>query len=557
MRIQVFDKTNWALSKDNCLFGFKNLVIEGIELHGKGLRIPYHYEIDQFLPLMGGPQEFVVEWEHDKSEFLNDPHFRMFAFHLIYLAFAAPANFARKMEVNLDDSWAYLFEQDSEWEPVLQKMEAFFFHNMAIERDNMRYAMGHNSKGYAQPIQSIMGGVGFLLGNFHEEVEYGTVHPSALEAIEHGTGPFASFKWNEHLVDENSKVIVNMSYGKESLMTFYALRETVKLPADKILLSIFGHYGYTFQETYQKEAEKFPYNEHKLQYIKTNMLKVLAPICDVRYGGPVNALTTVYETINELAYFGEGVTHQLNGDEYDRHLPLVMRFSDKAKEDRKVYSYDYEQSPDFCRRLNEIQVDLGGIIRGSLMFGITGYQGQMMLDNYYHPGAMQKSCHTVHLHNGFNCGKCQKCKRVGVIKQIMASLHTVNYAPTYDQLLDLYRWTEEEFFISYMPIKDEFLHKQYAAMRVLIEQYLKLEDIETSMDQPPKLTVEMACEIIGKAAYSAERPPLLAPHLQEEFEAGLMTTALSIPNRGPVALLPGYADAERLAGVVGNPELMA
>jgi hypothetical protein len=547
LTIPVFDKTNWALSNGNCHFGFKALIIDGIELTGTSIRIPYHYEVDQFMQHMAGPQEFRAEWEHDKTEFLNDDKFRMFAFHLIYLAFAAPANFARRMEINLDSSWEHLFSEDTEYMDVLAKMEAFFYHNMAIERDNMRYALGHNSKGYAQPIQSIMGGLGFLIGNFHEEVDLDYVHPGAYEAIDKGTGDYASFKWSEHLIDESSKVIVNMSYGKESLMTFYALRETAKLPAANIPLSIFGHIGYTFQETYKDEAKKSPYNEHALQYIMTNMLKVIAPICDVRYGGPINMLTTVYETLNELAYFGEGVTHQMNGDEYDRHLPLMMRFSDKAKTERKVYSYDYEQSPDFCRRLNEVQVELGGIIRGSLMFGITGYQGQMMLDRVYHPGAMQKSCHTVHLHKGFNCGKCQKCTRVGVVKQIMASLHTVNYKPTYEQLLDLYRWTEEEFFISYMPIKDAFLHRQYAAMRRLIEEHLKPADIIFEPGSPPKMTLAMACEIIGETAYSDERPALFAPHLQKEFERALALEASATPFRADWLLEPGYAEAQKKA----------
>lgn len=523
-----FDKSDWPTSI-NGNYGFNHIHISGVELSPTSVIIRYRITPRNYMLHLGDAERALIyRWEHDKSEHLYDDNFLLTVVNLVYMSFAPIASFTRQLSFELPD----FIQQAVDSHPErFEQIRALFYSLVEVERDNTRHIMGLMPGGYITPTQSVLGGLGQLIGNVHAE------HPrEKLPKLD-----TSHFNWSDKPIDENSKVLVNMSFGKESLMTTYALRDTVGLKPENIGFTIFGHEKTGFQETYMELVKEAPYNEHPLQKITTNYLdQILVPACDVKIGGPINMLTHIYEMLNQLAYRGEGYTHLLCGDEYDRCLPEWIKFSPKSEHERLVYSYDYEQSPVYAYNLNQFQAMYpGGIVRGSLIYGITGYQAQMMLDRHYNLQGLQLSCHTAHEHGGKNCGVCQKCTRIGVIKSIMGNTATINYEPSQEQKQSLMAWSKEEFFISYMRVNSSFLDKQYLAMRKLVEDDLwGNHDVAPAPSAEPGITHIMAREYLGANAYSTEtslhssehpeRPILLAPHLHAKFVQALTDTANSL-----------------------------
>lgn len=528
--VREFDKSKWSITPVGA-YGFEKLRVNEIRLDPTGVQIDFEIHTRGYMEHLdvskAGVRTLKYQWQHNKASFLTNRQYLLTVLNLVYLSFSSLGNLAKRFEIDFSTgSGPALLQAANESPAEFGKIRALYYDILQVERNNMRHVMGLTSQGYIQPTNSTMGGLGSLVGDFHKpiaESDHG-VDTSVIEG---------EFPWADYPITRDSKCIVNMSFGKESLMTFYALRNLVQMPAENIPLTIFGHTDFGFQSTYLDMAKEFPYNEHPLQVILTNYLdKVLVPACDIKIGGPINMLTHIYEMLNQLAYFGEGVTHMLCGDEYDRSLPANIQFSRKAARPEKVYSYDYEQSPDFAAKLNWFQKDTGGFIRGSLLYGITGYQAQMLLDRVLDPQAKQTSCHSIHEFGGDNCGQCQKCIRVGTIKSIMGEVEkTLNYKPTFAQVEDILKWSVDEFFISYMPVDAPFLHRQYAAMSHLIKVNLEASKAKAE-GQAYALGMNRfddATSALGEHAFNEPgRPNLLSPELFVKFEQALMEAAGSL-----------------------------
>lgn len=275
------------------------------------------------------------------------------------------------------------------------------------ENRNMRYELGRNVNGYAPPSASIAGGISRILGR-----------AEAYSKLDTKPANNAIFSWADSALDSSSKPILNASFGKESLCTHKLLTDFIGIPEAEIGFAVFQHGRNDYQSSYPKLLEKYR-RTNVIRSVTSNFLdEVLEPYCDVRIGGPVCMLTHVFNLANRLAWFGMGMTHNLSGDEYERNLPVM------AQGVGKVYAYDYEQTPSLAFDMNELAQQLSKRTEtselppafGSLLYGITGYQAQLLLDKAFKYTGPQLSCHAAHKMGDKNCNRCQKCKRINFVK---------------------------------------------------------------------------------------------------------------------------------------------
>ncbi|TPG59974.1 hypothetical protein [Ewingella americana] len=479
--------------------GFSNIRILDVHYDMNGVVIDYQIDSKKYLAeMMNTPKKLVFNWGLLDTSDINPNDLNLnklklsrgdncqnavtfkqiqpLIYNLILQCFVGPVAFSSRLSFDLENDNIYtMIETVVENQDQAQLIVSAFYKTANIERNNMRYAMGATSKGYFEPLKNVQSGLAGLIGDFESEYEmpFGTEPLFNEHTEESGLRNTLSAK-----LSEDSEVAVNCSFGKESLFTYeFMMAFTGQAPH----ISVFQHItnddiaSGQYQSTYLKKVftdlgHKGDEDPRHIFICQSNFLSaLLEPICDVRLGAPICMLTHVFsmaQLINIKMNQSSKVDIQmlLSGDEYERSISQDVAITSQSTS--HIHTYDYEQSPDIANTINNIY---GNIMPnfGSIMYPITGYQGQMVLDKVFKYGHLQTSCHASHVHNGGNCGKCQKCLRIGTVKSL-AGTNNLDYKLTDKQISETVSWSSSDFFVTSMPAdKDEYLSKVHRSFEEL------------------------------------------------------------------------------------------
>ncbi|MCW6598821.1 hypothetical protein [Yersinia ruckeri] len=400
-------------------------------------------------------------------------------YNLILQSFAAPVAFSGKLTFDTNSRRVNdMLEAVHANTPLAREIMNSFFKVANIERNNMRYAMGATSQGYFEPLQNVQSGLSGLIGDFNAEYELDWRIEDIYNADELPQGLLKDELSGQ--LSQDSTVAVNCSFGKESLFTYeFMSRFNEKFPH----ISIFQHVvdqkaAGQYQSTYLKKVFTDLYYNHlpgqeeyrQIFICQSNFLpSLLEPICDVRLGAPICMLTHVFSQaqllnidLNQPA--GTNIQMLLSGDEYERSISKEVQMTSTSTS--TIHTYDYEQSPDIANTISNLSTHFGLPKFGSIMYPITGYQAQMVLDNVFSYSGLQTSCHASHVHNGGNCGKCQKCLRIGTVKALVGNPNNLDYKLTGEQIDSTVSWTSSDFFVTSMPAdQDKYLSTVHEAFK--------------------------------------------------------------------------------------------
>lgn len=490
--------------------GFQDIVILDVKYDLFGCEIDYIIYSKKYLAeLMNKPKTLFYRWgildtstrqqidslDLDKCNLMtrSDPQSSAerlakvapMIYNLILQSFAAPVAFSGKLTFDLNSRRVADLIQAVDSHPnyqVPREILNSFFKVANIERNNMRYAMGATSQGYFEPLQNVQSGLSGLIGDFNAEYQLDWRIEDVYDASNLPEGLLLDEL--SGVLTRDSEVAVNCSFGKESLFTYEFMsrfsREG-KLPH----ISIFQHVvdnkaAGQYQSTYLKKAftdlyyNKLPgQTEYRHIFIcQSNFLPaLLEPICDVRLGAPICMLTHVFSqaqllniALNQTKF--NNIEMLLSGDEYERSISKEVQMTSTSKS--LIHTYDYEQSPDIANTISNLSVKFGLPKFGSIMYPITGYQAQMVLDKVFSYSGLQTSCHASHVHNGGNCGKCQKCLRIGTVKALVGNPNNLDYALELEEIQKTLSWTSSDFFVTSMPAdQDAYLSAVHEAFKEL------------------------------------------------------------------------------------------
>lgn len=402
-------------------------------------------------------------------------------YNLVLQSFAAPVAFSGKLTFDTNSRRVNnILEAVHADTPLAREIMNSFFKIANIERNNMRYAMGATSKGYFEPLQNVQSGLAGLIGDFDAEYKLDYRIEDVYNADELPQGQLKDELSGQ--LRQDSTVAVNCSFGKESLFTYeFMSRFTGKFPH----ISIFQHVvdqkaAGQYQSTYLKKVFTDLYYNHlpgeeeyrQIFICQSNFLPaLLEPICDVRLGAPICMLTHVFSQAQLLNIDlnqpkGTMIEMLLSGDEYERSISKEVQMTSTSSS--LIHTYDYEQSPDIANTISNLSTHHGLPKFGSIMYPITGYQAQMILDKVFSYSGLQTSCHASHVHNGGNCGKCQKCLRIGTVKALVGNPDNLDYKLELDQIRTTVHWTSSDFFVTSMPAdQDTYLSAVHEAFQEL------------------------------------------------------------------------------------------
>ncbi|EHM1384216.1 hypothetical protein KFS98_003703 [Salmonella enterica] len=403
-------------------------------------------------------------------------------YNLVLQSFAAPVAFSGKLTFDLNSRRVYdIIKAVDDHTSIAREILNSFFKVANIERNNMRYAMGATSKGYFEPLQNVQSGLAGLIGDFNAEYQLDYRIEDPFNADQYPQGLLKDELTSA--VTRDTEVAVNCSFGKESLFT-YEFMSRFNRDGNLPHISIFQHVvdnkaSGQYQSTYLKKVftdlhyNQLPEKEYRHIFIcQSNFLPaLLEPICDVRLGAPICMLTHVFSQA-QLLNIGlnqhkfQNIEMLLSGDEYERSISKEVQMTSTSKS--LIHTYDYEQSPDIANTISNLSTHYGLPKFGSIMYPITGYQAQMILDKVFSYSGLQTSCHASHVHNGGNCGKCQKCLRIGTVKALVGNPDNLDYKLELDQIRTTVHWTSSDFFVTSMPAdQDTYLAAVHEAFQEL------------------------------------------------------------------------------------------